>query len=243
MLVSSHVIISLSSIIEFMILCCCYTLYQDIFAAGTETSSVAMQWAIAELINHPTVFEKARKEIDSVVGNSRLIKESDIPNLPYLQAIVKETLRLHPTAPIILRECNEDCNIEGFDILNKTKIFINIWAIGRDPTYWESPDEFRPERFLNLDGCNPSVVDLKGLHFQLLPFGSGRRSCPGAPLALPVMHATIGAMIQCFNWRCNGGDEKHTSPNMKEKPGFTLRMAQPLYCTPIPHCIPFDASP
>ncbi|KAF9597323.1 hypothetical protein IFM89_017226 [Coptis chinensis] len=213
-------------------------LYQDIFAAGTETSSVALQWALAELINNPHVFKKAREEIESVVGTDKLVQESDIPNLPYIQAIVKETLRLHPTAPVILRECNKDCNIEGYDILNKTKIFINIWAIGRDPKYWENPLEFKPERFLNQE----AFVDGKGVQFQLLPFGSGRRSCPGEPLALHVMHVTVASMVQCFDWRISGSIGKQAGVDMKERPGFTLRMASPLQCIPRSHCAPFYIS-
>ncbi|KAF9601739.1 hypothetical protein IFM89_022853 [Coptis chinensis] len=211
---------------------------QDIFAAGTETSSVALQWALAELINNPHVFKKAREEIESVVGTDKLVQESDIPNLPYIQAIVKETLRLHPTAPVILRECNKDCNIEGYDILNKTKIFINIWAIGRDPKYWENQLEFKPERFLNQE----AFVDGKGVQFQLLPFGSGRRSCPGEPLALHVMHVTVASMVQCFDWRISGSIGKQAGVDMKERPGFTLRMATPLQCIPRSHCAPFYIS-
>lgn len=214
---------------------------QDIFAAGTETTSVALQWTLAELIKNPRVFKKAREEIESVVGASKLLEESDIPNLPYIQAIVKETLRLHPTAPVILRECNKDCEIGGYDILNKTKIFINIWAIGRDPIYWEDPLEFKPERFFKEVGsASPSLIDVNGLQFQLLPFGSGRRSCPGIQLALHVLHVTVASMVQCFDWKVCGSDMKQTKVDMKERPGFTLRMATPLHCIPIIHCTPFD---
>lgn len=213
---------------------------QNIFAAGTETSSVALQWALAELIKNPHVFKKAREEIESVIGTDKLVKESDIPNLPYIQAVVKETLRLHPTAPLILRECNRDCKIGGYEILNKTKIFINIWAIGRDPKYWEDPLEFKPERFLNkLGSPSSSLVDVNGQHFQLLPFGSGRRSCPGAPLALHVLHVTVASMVQCFDWKVCGTDMNQAEVDMKERPGFTLRMAKPLHCLPINHCAPF----
>ncbi|PIA53483.1 hypothetical protein AQUCO_00900226v1 [Aquilegia coerulea] len=220
---------------------------QDIFAAGTETSSVALQWALAELINNPHVFKKARDEIESVVGTSRLVQESDIPDLPYIQAIVKETLRLHPSAPVILRECNRDCTIAGYDILEKTKIFVNIWAIARDPKYWDNPLEFRPERFLKHDGIGstPTLVDVNHLQFQLQPFGNGRRSCPGAPLALHVMHVTIASMIQCFDWKIINTHEPDVGKqvglvDMKEKPGFTLRMATPMQCIPLKHCAPFD---
>ena len=107
-----------------------------------------MEWALAELINHPNIMEKAREEIDSVVGKSRLVQEPDIANLPYLQAILKETLRLHPTGPMIPRESTESCTINGYEIPARTRLFVNVWAINRDPNYWENPLEFRPERFL-----------------------------------------------------------------------------------------------
>ncbi|CAI0388374.1 unnamed protein product [Linum tenue] len=106
---------------------------QDIFAAGTESSAITTEWAMAELINHPEILNRARKEIDSVVGKSRLVQESDIPDLPYLQAIVKETMMLHPAAPLIMRESSRDCEIQGYKIPARTRLFVNVWAIGRDP--------------------------------------------------------------------------------------------------------------
>ena len=138
---------------------------------------------------------KAREEIDNVVGKTKLVEESDIPNLPYIQAIVKETLRLHPAAPLVLRESSEDCLVNGYNIQNKTRVFINSWAIGRDPNYWENPLEFKPERFLGEQGSGKSQLDVRGQNFHLLPFGSGRRVCPGASLALQVIHSTLAAMI------------------------------------------------
>ncbi|CBI29911.3 unnamed protein product, partial [Vitis vinifera] len=125
----------------------------DIFAAGTDTSAITTEWALAELINNPNIMEKARQEIDSVVGKNKLVEESDIANLPYLQAIVKETLRLHPTGPLIVRESSEDCTIGGYDIPAGTRLFVNVWAIGRDPNHWENPLEFQPER----DGGNGTL--------------------------------------------------------------------------------------
>ncbi|CAI9118940.1 OLC1v1020575C1 [Oldenlandia corymbosa var. corymbosa] len=119
-----------------------------IFQAGTGTSSITLEWALSELINHPDIMRKAMQEIDTVVGNERLVDESDIKNLPYLQAIVKETLRLHPAAPMMRRESSEDCEIGGYHIPARTRLFVNIWSIGRDPSYWENPLQFLPERFL-----------------------------------------------------------------------------------------------
>ena len=121
--------------------------FQNIFTAGTDTSASTIEWGLAELINHPDTMKKAIEEIHQVVGESRLIQESDVPNLPYLQAIVKETLRLHPAAPLIPRKSTEHCIVAGYDIPANTHIYINVWALHRDPNHWENPLEFRPERF------------------------------------------------------------------------------------------------
>ncbi|TKY53284.1 3,9-dihydroxypterocarpan 6A-monooxygenase [Spatholobus suberectus] len=123
----------------------------DMFTGGTDTTAVTLEWSLAELINHPTVMEKARKEIDSIIGKDRIVMELDIDNLPYLQAIVKETLRLHPPSPFVLRESTKNCTIAGYDIPAKTQVFTNVWAICRDPKHWDNPLEFRPERFLSKD--------------------------------------------------------------------------------------------
>ncbi|KAK9067776.1 hypothetical protein SSX86_011887 [Deinandra increscens subsp. villosa] len=179
----------------------------NIFVAGTDNSANTTEWALAELINHPKVLKKAREEIERVVGKNRLLVELDIPNLPYLQAIMKETLRLHPPVPLIPRKSTEDRIVAGYDIPAKTTVFINVWSIGRDPNYWENPLEFRPERFLD----NP--LDVRGQHYEFLPFGSGRRMC----------------LITCFDWK----DENLTSVNMGEALGFNLPRSSPLVCTPM----------
>ncbi|KAJ1409908.1 Cytochrome P450 [Sesbania bispinosa] len=196
----------------------------DIFMAGTDTSAITTEWALAELINNPHVMEKARQEIDSVIGKSRLIQESDLPNLPYLRAIVKETLRIHPAAPIFFRESSESCNVCGYEIPAKTMLFINLWSMGRDPNLWEDPLVFRPERFMSEE----NQLDVRGQNFQLLPFGTGRRGCPGVSLALQVVPTNLGAMIQCFEWKVDG------TVNMEEKAALTVPRAHPLICVPLP---------
>ncbi|XVE96053.1 hypothetical protein REPUB_Repub02eG0188100 [Reevesia pubescens] len=210
----------------------------DIFAAGTDTSAVTTEWALAELINHPNIMEKAREEIDIIVGRNRIVEESDITNLPYLQAIIKETLRLHPTGPMIVRESCENCTIRGYDIPAKTRLFVNVWAIGRDPNHWENPLEFRPERFVSTEGSGKIQLDVRGQHFHLLPFGSGRRSCPGTTLALQVVQTSLAAMIQCFDWEVDGANG---TVDMKEGPGLTLPRAHPLICIPVPRLNPFPS--
>ncbi|KDP24588.1 hypothetical protein JCGZ_25504 [Jatropha curcas] len=210
----------------------------NIFGAGTDTSSITVEWGLAELINHPDKMEKARLEIDAVVGKTRLVEESDIGNLPYLQAIVKEILRLHPTGPLIVRESSEDCSIAGYTIPAKTRLFVNVWSLGRDPNYWENPFEFRPERFMGEEwSAKSNMLDVRGQYFQLLPFGTGRRSCPGASLALQFVPATLAALIQCFEWRV--GDGENSTVDMEEGPGLTLPRANSLVCFPVARLTPF----
>ncbi|XP_071694255.1 cytochrome P450 93A3-like [Rutidosis leptorrhynchoides] len=198
----------------------------DMFSGGTDTTALTIEWALAELINHPHIMKKAVEEIDQIVGKNRLLEESDIQNLPYLQSIVKETLRLHPTGPMIVRQSTEDCTVAGYHIPANTSIFVNVWALGRDPNHWDEPLEFKPERF------EDDNFDVRGQHFHLLPFGSGRRMCPGTSLALQVVQATLGAMIQCFEWKA-GKDGKLTSVDMNEGVGITLPRANPLVCIPV----------
>ena len=198
---------------------------QDIFAAGTDTTTITLEWALSELINNPAVLRRAQAEVDAVVGASRLADESDVPNLPYLQAVAKETLRLHPTGPLVVRRSLEPCKVSGYDVPAGATVFVNVWAIGRDPASWgPDPLAFRPERFL--EGENAGM-DVRGQHFHLLPFGSGRRICPGASLAMLVVQAALAAMVQCFEWAPVGG----APVDMEEGPGLTLPRKQPLFCT------------
>ncbi|KAK2637063.1 hypothetical protein Ddye_031855 [Dipteronia dyeriana] len=189
-----------------------------------------MQWTIAELLNHPDAFKKVRQEIESVVGRNRLVEETDIPSLPYLQAVVKEALRLYPPGPVTTRECRQNCRIKGFDIPEKTAVAINLYAIMRDPDAWENPDEFRPERFLI-----PSRDHQEQKLFNFVPFGGGRRGCPGSMLAFAVMNTVIAAMVQCFDWYVNG------KIDMQPGSGMSMSMVQPLLCKPVVHFNPFAA--
>ncbi|KAG5063523.1 hypothetical protein AAZX31_02G166100 [Glycine max] len=213
----------------------------DMFTGGTDTTAVTLEWSLAELINHPTVMEKARKEIDSIIGKDRMVMEIDIDNLPYLQAIVKETLRLHPPSPFVLRESTRNCTIAGYDIPAKTQVFTNVWAIGRDPKHWDDPLEFRPERFLSNENESGKMgqVGVRGQHYQLLPFGSGRRGCPGTSLALKVAHTTLAAMIQCFELKAEEKGGYCGCVDMEEGPSFILSRAEPLICVPKSRLMPF----
>lgn len=211
----------------------------ELFMAGTNTSAESMQWTIAELINHPDVFKKVREEIDLAVGRTRLVEESDIPNLPYLQAVVKETLRLHPPAPVATRECRKNCKIGGFNIPEKTAVAINLYAIMRDPEIWDDPTEFRPERFLVPSKEQVDLDQIKGQNFNFVPFGGGRRGCPGTLLAFAMMNTTVAAIVQCFDWKL-GGDGDGGKVDMQSGPGLSLSMLHPLKCHPIVHFNPFE---
>ncbi|KAM4073016.1 hypothetical protein ACB094_11G184300 [Castanea mollissima] len=206
----------------------------DLFVAGTGSSSEAIQWTIAELINHHYVFNKVREEIKFVVGSTRLVEESDVQSLPYLQAVVKEALRLHPSVPVVIRECREACKIKEFDIPEKTMVAINAYTIMRDGKTWDYPNDFRPERFMV-----SSKEKENGMEY--IPFGAGRRACPGSKLALSLIHTTIATMVQCFDWKVRGEGE-YVKANMQVGPGISMPMAHPFKCLPVVHFNPFASS-
>ncbi|KAJ0547407.1 putative flavone synthase I [Helianthus annuus] len=199
----------------------------DFFTAATETTAVTMEWTLVELINNPKVIEKARQEIDAVIGNKRLVEESDTPNLPYIQAIIKEVFRLHPPIPMVIRKSNENVTIKGYDIPVGSILFVNIWSIGRNSKYWESPLEFNPDRFLE-GGALKGSLDIKGHNFTLLPFGTGRRSCPGINMAMRQLPVVIATLVQCFEWNVK---EKRRL-NVDERGGLTAPRATDLVCFP-----------
>ncbi|CAN0927692.1 3,9-dihydroxypterocarpan 6A-monooxygenase [Linum grandiflorum] len=196
----------------------------ELLMASIDTSAATLQWTMAELINRPTIFNKLRQEIDSTIGLTRPVKESDIQNLPYLRAVVKESLRLHTAAPLIPRECTKDCKVNGFHVKTGTRVLVNAYAIMRDPDTWVEPDKFEPERFLDIQ------MDYKGRDCLFMPFGGGRRACPGAGHGLMVTHSTVGALVQCFDWRVKGGMEK---VDIKLVTGYSGAMASPLVCYPV----------
>ncbi|GLJ27850.1 hypothetical protein SUGI_0546600 [Cryptomeria japonica] len=189
--------------------------------AGTDTSSVTIEWALAALLQHPDIMGKAQRELDTHVGRDRLVEESDLLELTYLQAIVKEILRLYPGAPLVPpHEAAEACSIGGFHVAAGTRLLVNAWVIHRDPALWSCPTEFDPERFLN----SGKAIDVKGHDFELIPFGSGRRMCPGMSLALVVVHYTLARLLQSFEWCVPEG----VVIDMGEGLGLTMPKAIPL---------------
>nr|XP_016439312.1 PREDICTED: premnaspirodiene oxygenase-like isoform X1 [Nicotiana tabacum] len=161
----------------------------DMFAAGTETTSTTIDWAMVELIRNASVFAKAQAEVREVFRRIETFDENDVEELKYLKLVIKETLRLHPPLPLMLpRECREETNINGFTIPLKSKVMVNVWAIGRDPKYWDDAENFKPERF------EQSSVDFTGNNFEYLPFGSGRRICPGILFGLANIYLPLAQL-------------------------------------------------
>ncbi|XP_062183994.1 cytochrome P450 93G1-like [Phragmites australis] len=213
----------------------------DVVTAGSDTSAAMVEWMLAELMNHPEALRMVREEIDSVVGGGRIAGEADLPRLPYLQAAYKETLRLHPAAPIAHRQSTGEMVIRGFTVPPQTAVFINLWAIGRDPAFWEEPLAFRPERFM--PGGAAGGLEPRGQHFQFMPFGSGRRGCPGMGLALQSVPAVLAALVQCFDWAAAdaGDSNKAVMIDMKESDGLVCARKQPLLLRPTARLSPFPA--
>lgn len=206
------------------------------FSAGTDTTSSTTEWAIAELIRHPTMLAQIQREMDSVVGQDRLVSELDLPNLPYLQAFVKETFRLHPSTPLSLpRIASESCEIFGYHIPKGATLLMNVWAIARDPKEWANPLEFRPERFL--PGGEKAQTDIRGNDFEVIPFGAGRRICAGLSLGLRMVQLLTATLAHAFDWELHDGLQPQKL-NMEEAYGLTLQRKVPLHVHPKPRLSP-----
>lgn len=196
---------------------------QDLYIAGAETTAGEIEWTITELIRHPECMEKLQGELDTVVGKDRFISETDLPNLPYLQAVVKESFRLHPPAPLGLPHLSQEpTTVMGYDLPANTQLFLNIYAIQRDPKYWPNPLHFNPERFIE----NPEI-DLKGSHLQFIPFGAGRRQCPGMSLAVLMVQIGVARLAQGFQFTLPASEDPRKL-DVVEKPGTTVSRANPL---------------
>ena len=190
------------------------------FAGGMETSSIAVEWGLAELIRHDDIRRTLQDELDRVIGKDRLMNEEDISNLPYLQALIKETMRVHPVGPLLIpHESIQACEVAGFYVPEKTRLLVNTYSLSKDPNYWEEPLEFQPQRFLDSD------INLKGHHFQLLPFGSGRRACPAMNLGILNVHLMLGSLVHSFEWSLPLGTKE---VDMSECFGLTLHKTNPL---------------
>ncbi|KAJ9566814.1 hypothetical protein OSB04_002780 [Centaurea solstitialis] len=198
----------------------------EMLVAGTDTSSVVIEWAMSELMKNPRVMKKVQTELRHALKKKEKIHESDIQELDYLKQVIKETCRLHPPVPLLLpRECRETCEIGGYDILRGTKVIINTWKIGRDPDYWIDPESFIPERF-----CGSSI-NVMGTDFELLPFGAGRRMCPGMTLGLANVELPLAMLLYHFDWELPNGVTPETL-DMSEVLGATLKRKNNLHLVP-----------
>uniref|UniRef100_A0A224XF83 Tryptamine 5-hydrolase n=1 Tax=Hypericum annulatum TaxID=708052 RepID=A0A224XF83_9ROSI len=171
----------------------------DMFVAGTDTTSATLEWTITELARHPEVMAKAQQEVRNVAGKHE-VNEADLRNLPYMRAVIKESMRLHPPVPLLVpRESMEKCILEGYEIPPKTRVLVNAYAIGRDPSSWDNPLEFDPERFM------ASEIEFKDQDFRFLPFGGGRRGCPGYTFGLATIEIALARLLYHFDWELPRG--------------------------------------
>jgi cytochrome P450 len=201
------------------------SLLLDMVVGGSDTSSNAVEFAMAEVINKPEVMKKAQQELDLVVGRDNIVEESHISKLPYLYTIMKETLRLHPTLPLLVPHCpSENVTIGGYHVPKGCRVFINVWAIHKDPAIWSNPLEFDPDRFEN------GQYDYSGNDFSYFPFGSGRRICAGIAMAERMFMYSFATLLHSFEWRLPEG----VNVDCSEKFGIVLKLKNPLIAIPTP---------
>ncbi|KAL2235933.1 cytochrome P450 76C1-like [Sesamum indicum] len=199
----------------------------DVVGGGTDTSATTIEWVMTDLLNNPKAMEKVQKELWEVVGLNNIVEESHTPKLKYLDAVVKETMRLHPPVPLLVpRSPNKTSVIGGYTVPKGTRVFINVGWIQRDPSIWDSPSEFKPERFLH----DNEKCDFSGNNFHYLPFGSGRRICPGLPLAEKMLMHLLASLLHSFEWKLPDGE----TVNMSGTFGIVLRKSTTLLAIPSP---------
>ncbi|GFP93177.1 premnaspirodiene oxygenase [Phtheirospermum japonicum] len=200
----------------------------DMFSAGTETSSTTFDWAMAELMRNPNVLAKAQAEIRRAFKGKGTIDESDVHVLKYMKLVIKETLRMHPPIPLLPRACRQECEVEGYTIPLKAKVLVNTWAMGRDPKYWTEPQNFKPERF------EDNSIDYLGAHYQYLPFGSGRRVCPGMTFGLANVELPLAQLLYHFDWALPDG-MKPSDLDMADAEGIAVGRKEDLIVVPTPY--------
>ncbi|XP_015070945.1 cytochrome P450 71A4-like [Solanum pennellii] len=200
----------------------------DSFIAGVDSIYTTLEWIMIELLRNPRAMEKLQNDVRGLVQGKAEITEDDLGNMMYLKAVIKESLRLNPPFPIpVPRESMEDVKLLDYNIPAKTQVLVNIWAIGRDPLSWDEPEEYRPERFLNSD------IDFRGLNFELIPFGAGRRGCPGIPFAIVIIELALARLVNEFNFALPQGMKKEDL-DMSECTGISIRRKLPLLTVATP---------
>ncbi|KAL7115393.1 hypothetical protein ACP275_04G181700 [Erythranthe tilingii] len=222
----------------------------DVYAGGTDTTATFLEWAMAEpgadlgggqpaypefsswirhwaeLLRHPRVMENLQNEVREIVKGKNDITDEDLEKMHYMKAVIKETLRLHPPSPLLVpRVADKDVKIKGYDVSKGTIVMVNAWAIGRDPQSWDEPEKFEPERFLK--NSKNENIDFKGLDFELIPFGAGRRGCPGISFAVATIEFVLANIVHKFNWELPDGLHGKDL-DMSERPGVTIHKANPL---------------
>ncbi|KAL0307476.1 UNVERIFIED_CONTAM: cytochrome [Sesamum angustifolium] len=202
-------------------------LFQDLFIAGTTTTTTIVEWAMAELLHNPPILSKTRQELSNKIPPRELIQEQEIPHLPYVDAVIKETMRLHPATPLLLPHYTEqEAEIHGYIIPKHTQVFVNVWSILRDPAYWDDPTRFKPDRFLN------SGIDVRGNDCKFIPFGAGRRICPGSDLAMRMASLIVSNLVHGFDWELPGG-LKAEDMDMTDGVGMAPQKHEPLVIVPV----------
>ena len=201
---------------------------QDVMFGGTETVASAIEWAMTELMHTPEALKRVQQELADVVGLNRRVEESDFEKLKYFKCVIKETLRLHPPIPVALHQSAKATEIDGYHIPKGTRVMINLYAINRNKKDWANPDVFNPSRFLQT-----GTPDFKGSNFEFLPFGSGRRSCPGMQLGLYTMESALAHLLHCFTWELPDGMNP-SEIDMGDVYGLTAPKATRLVVVPTP---------
>ncbi|KAL7159524.1 hypothetical protein ABFS83_01G033000 [Erythranthe nasuta] len=201
---------------------------QDMFSAGTDTSSTAIEWTMTELMRNPRVMAKAQAEVRDTFKETEPIDEGNTQHLKYLKMVIKESLRLHPPVPLLPRASREEQVVNGYTIPGNVKILVNNWAIQRDPKHWENPDSFEPERFEKNNSR-----DFLGGDFEFLPFGSGKRMCPGITFSMASVELFLAQLLYSFNWKLPDGVDPGTM-DLTENPGITAQRKENLYVVALP---------
>ncbi|XP_073124549.1 labd-13Z-ene-9,15,16-triol synthase, chloroplastic-like [Henckelia pumila] len=202
---------------------------KDIIVGGTDTTATIIEWAMSEVLNDPQVKKRVQDELTQVVGLNNAVEESHIPRLHYLDAVIKESFRLHPPVPLLVpRLPSQSSVIGGYTIPKGSRVFLNVWSIHRDPLVWDNPSEFKPDRFFNGSGN----FDFTGNNFQYLPFGSGRRICPGILLAERMVMHLLATLFHLFEWKLPEGSENNI--DLSENFGIVMRKKTPLIAIPSP---------
>ncbi|KAL5998230.1 hypothetical protein ACLOJK_009168 [Asimina triloba] len=201
---------------------------QDMFAAGTGSTFAVVEWTMAELMRNPKAMQKLQEEVRGVAGGQSMVTENNLHQMKYLKCVIKECLRMHPPIPLVPRQSIQAVNIDGYHIPAKTWVLINACGIARDPISWESPEEFQPERFLS---SSYSHIDFEGNDYELLPFGAGRRGCPGIHFAIATIELVLANLVYHFNWEMPSGMSLEDL-DMTESSGLTVHKKKAILLLP-----------